>query len=457
MTSLEIARRAPRRRLPELRGWRRDDAAAIVRLAAPVAGLALVNMAMSVTDTLMTAAFGPTALAAVAVASDAYSIVFYLAIGCIGGLAPLYAAAHAAHAAHDDARLARLRAAGWTVAGLLAAPLAMLVFCGPDLLRHLGIDARLVGDGAGYMRAMALTLVPMLAVAVLRTRLTAIERPAIMLKITLAAVPLNAVLNHLLMHGAGGVAGLGVTGAGVSSLVVASVILAALAVETRRVGDRGLAWPRRGEIVEVFRIGVPIGVATLAEVGVYLGATLYAATLSVADAAAHSVAIRTAGVTYAVYIGLQQSAMVRIAREGTSAARRRSIAATALGIGIAAGVGLMAVVVALAGPLPAIVLGEADVVAARIAAALLVLLALSDLFGPGGAVAAGLLRGIRVTRPVMAWSLLGNWLVAVPLGIALTLGAGMGAVGIWIALATGTVVSSVLTIRALVRHILAGG
>ncbi len=97
------------------------EARALFRLAAPLTGLALVNMAMSVTDTMMTAAFGVEALAAVAVASDFYSILFYLAVGCIGGLGSLYAAAHAAG---DAARMERLRTAGTITAhsdGLTAA------------------------------------------------------------------------------------------------------------------------------------------------------------------------------------------------------------------------------------------------------------------------------------------------------------------------------------------------
>ena len=222
MSTLDMPRRWPGRHIAlGLRGACRAEALAQLRLGAPIAGLALVNMAMSVTDTFMTAAFGPEALAAVAVASDAYSIVFYLAVGCIGGLAPLYAAAHAAG---DGAQLSRLRSAGWIVAALLALPLAALIWSGPALLPSFGIEASLVESGSGYMRAMALTLPPMLAVAVLRTRLTAMERPGVMLRITLAAVPLNAVLNQVFMHGAFGVAGLGVTGAGVSSCLVGCLI-----------------------------------------------------------------------------------------------------------------------------------------------------------------------------------------------------------------------------------------
>jgi multidrug resistance protein, MATE family len=88
----------------------RIEAAAALRLAAPIALVALVNMAMSVTDMVMAAAFGAAALAAVAVGSDAYSIVFYFPGGVLAGLGPTYAAALAAR---DEAGARRqLRSAG---------------------------------------------------------------------------------------------------------------------------------------------------------------------------------------------------------------------------------------------------------------------------------------------------------------------------------------------------------
>ena len=327
--------------------------------------------------------------------------LFYLAVGCIGGLAPLYAAAHAEG---DALRLSRLRSAGWLVAAILALPVAALVWAGPTLLPFAGIDTALIERGAGYMRAMALTLPVMLAVAILRTRLTAIERPGVMLRVTLAAVPLNALFNHVFMHGAWGFDGLGVTGAGVSSLVVGALILSALVFESRRMNDNGLARPEAAQVAEILRVGLPIGIATLAEVGVYLGATLYCATLSVSDAAAHSITIRLAGVTYAVYFGLQQAATVRMARQSANDHQRQRLAATAITMSVAAGVLLLMLVVGMASPLSEFMLGDDDGNAALIAFTLLLLLAVSDLVGPAGAASAGLLRGLKVTRPVMTIS-----------------------------------------------------
>jgi MATE family multidrug resistance protein len=422
------------------------EAWALLRLAAPLTGLALVNMAMSVTDTLMTAAFGVESLAAVAVASDFYSILFYLAVGCIGGLGPLYAAAHAAG---DADRLTRLRTAGTITCALLALPICALLWQTPALLILLGIDPDLADTGTGYVRAMALTLIPMLAVGVLRTRLTAIERPGVMLRITLCAVPLNAVFNYVLMYGAFGLPEFGVTGAGVSSLLVGLLTFTALMREAHRVGDSGSGRAEPADVAAIFRIGVPIGIATLAEVGIYLGATIYAASLSATDAAAHSVAIRLAGIGYGFYFGLQQASMTRLARVDPKAGREGDVVATTMVLGMAIGLSICTTLLLVAAPIANYALQGSTPAAVGAAITVIGVLAVAELFGPTGAGAAGLLRAKQVTRPVMVYSLVGNWLVAAPLIGIFTVVFDMGAVGIWIAMATGTIVYSGLCVLAL--------
>jgi MATE family multidrug resistance protein len=207
-------------------------------------------------------------------------------------------------------------------------------------------------------------------------------------------------------------------------------------------------------MAEILRLGVPIGVATLSEVGVFLGATLFVATLSVTDAAAHVLAIRVSGVTFAVSIGLLQAATVLMARTQSNLVRRRSIARAALALSLAAGLALAGGVALAAGPLAqTLTQGSAGADAASIAALLLLLAAAAELLGPAGATATGLLRGMRITRLPMAISLFGNWAVAAPLGIFLATSAGLGAVGVWVGLAMGSATASALTLIHLGRNI----
>ena len=209
-----------------------DEGRALLRLAAPIMLIALVNMGMSITDTAMVAAlFGAEALAAVAVGSDLYSILFYLGAGVLGGLAPFYTAA-AVRA--DPAERARLERIGLILVALLATLLVPVVWLAPDWLAGLGLDPALLDQGRGYTRAIALTLAPMLGVALYRTVLTAAERPRVFLKVTLAMLPLNAAANWLLMTGPGPLPAFGPAGAGIASLLVATASLAILAAIARR-------------------------------------------------------------------------------------------------------------------------------------------------------------------------------------------------------------------------------
>ena len=242
---------------------------------------------------------------------------------------------------------------------------------------------------------------------------------------------------------------LGVTGAGVSSLLVGLLTLAALSWETRRAGDSGARWADRGDVVEIFRIGVPIAVATLAEVGIYLGASIYAASLSVTDAAAHSVAIRLAGVGYTFYFGLQQAAMTRLARVDPMSNRANEVKGTSMLLGVAIGLSLCVTLLAAASPIANYMLQSSTPAAVSVAITVICALAIAELSGPAGAGAAGLLRARKVTRPVMIYSLIGNWLVAAPLIGVSTIVFDMGAIGIWISMATGTVVYSGLCVLAL--------
>lgn len=437
--------------------WRTygEEARALLRLAAPIALIALVNMGMSVTDTVMVSwIFGTTALAAVAVGSDLYSIVFYLAAGVLGGIAPFYTAAVTRAEPEERARLARI---GWMTVALLAVVTVPVVWLAPLWLGYCGLEAGLRAAGQGYTRAMALTLAPMLGVAFYRTILTAAEKPTVFLKVTLAMLPLNAVANYAFMVGSGPLPAFGPAGAGIASFLVAASSLALLAAIARRAA-RGAAPLRpapfdwRG-LGTVLRVGIPIGIASVTELGIYLGATLYAATQGAADVAAHTLTLRTAGVIYAIPAALLQASMVRMARAESLAntAARRAVVTSGLGVSLGFGLLLCLFLASIAAPLSSSFFdaSAAGMAAAETALGLLLLLGLIEIvIGPGQA-AAGMLRGRKDTRAPMLYALVGYWVVATPLGLWLCEAKGAGATGIWIGLASGTAVVSALSLARL--------
>lgn len=427
------------------------EARALVRLAVPIMLIALINMGMGVTDTLMVAmAYGSAALAAVAVGSDFYSIIFYLGAGTIGGLAPFYTAAVVKG---DAAERVRLERTGQGMAVLLAAILVPLVWTAPGWLGHLNLDPTLLAEGRGYTRAMALTLMPMLGIMLYRTLLTAAERPRVFLKVTAAMLPLNALLNLAFMKGWGPIPAFGPTGAGISSMVVALATLTALIVIARRTApvstaERYCSAIRWHDLLPVLRTGLPIGIAMVTELGIFLAATLYAARLGAADVAAHTLTLRVAGVAYAIPAALLQASMVRMARAEAAGdpVLRRSVARASFGLSLGAGAFLFLSISSLATPLAD---GFFDMTAAGRAAAglsagLLLALGMMHFIVNPGAVAAGLLRGRKDTRAPMTFTLAGYWVIGVPVGLWLCEVRELGTAGIWSGLFAGMFATTVL-------------
>ncbi len=433
-----------------------DEPIAMLRLAVPIMLIALVNMGMSITDTIMvSASFGADALAAVAVGSDFYSILFYLGAGTLGGLVPFYTAAVTRA---DQSERERLERIGQVIVLLLAVVLVPIIWTASDWLALLGLDQGLLETGRGYTRTMALTLIPMLGVMLYRTILTAAERPKVFLIVTAAMLPLNAIGNQVLMHGSGPIPAFGPTGAGLSTLIVAITSLVTLVTVARRSAPRtrtrgnSIGW---NDLAPVLRVGLPIGIATVAELGIFLGATLYAATLGPADVAAHTLTLRMAGVAYAVPAALLQAAMVRMARANALADPDlcRRVTRSAIWLAAASGTVLCLGLTASAAPLSETFFDRsaAGIAAASLSVGLLVLLGVMEFIANPGIGAAGLLRGRKDTRVPMLCTLAGYWLVGAPLGMWLSEAWNLGITGVWVGLTAGTTVTSVLMLARLVR------
>jgi MATE family multidrug resistance protein len=431
------------------------ESSALLRLGWPIMLIALVNMGMSITDTLMVSMmFGAEALAAVSVGSDLYSIIFYICAGTLGGVAPFYAGAVARGDATDRARLERI---GWAMVLMLALPAVPLVWFAPQWLKLFGLDVGLLALGEGFTQTMALTLIPMLGVTLYRTLLTAAENPHAFLKITLAMLPLNAIGNYVLMEGPGPIPAYGPMGSGLATFLVALGTLVALLVMAKRGARHNAptapaAFDWHG-LLAVLRVGLPIGVTAATETGIYLAVTLYAATLGASDVAAHTLTLRMAGIAYAASFALQQAAMVRMARASELNVTGNALAVMrgSLWLSVLGGTLLFTLLGFAAEPLAVWFFdtSPAGLAAIQVAIGLLVLLGLLQFVGYPGLAGLGLLRGRKDTRLPMIFKLVAYWGLGAPLGIWLCEWQGLGVTGLWIGLVSGATLTTALTLARL--------
>src|SRR4030081_177574 len=188
-----------------------------LRLAVPIALTPLGQIAMMKTDLSFIGRLGDVAVAAAALAHTVFFITFTFGMGLVSAVAPLAAQAFGAR----DPRLVRraLRVGLWS-ALLSSLPMMMLPLYGEQILLMLGQAPAVARLAQQYLKGLAWGITPALWFLAIRGFMSAVNRPEPGLWITLAAIPANAVLVYLLIHGELGLPRLELFGAGLPTTIV---------------------------------------------------------------------------------------------------------------------------------------------------------------------------------------------------------------------------------------------
>jgi MATE family multidrug resistance protein len=171
--------------------------------------------------------------------------------------------------------------------------------------------------------------------------------------------------------------------------------------------------------------------------------------LGVAQVAAHQVALNLASLAFMVPLGVSSAASVivghAVGRADPGGVRRSTIASLAVGAAfmLCSGALFIGAPELLAG------LYTRDAVVLGLAALLLPLAGLFQVFDGLQVVALGLLRGLGDTRMPMVINVIGFWCVGIPVSLWLGFGLGYGAVGLWWGLVVGLVIVAAFLIARL--------
>ncbi len=423
----------------------------ILVLAIPLIGGHLAQFAVGLTDTVMLGWYGVEELAALVLAHSYFFTIFIMGSGFAWAVMPVVAAAAGTE---DDVQVRRVTRMGmWisTLFGLLAMPL--LVWSGPILLA-LGQAPGVAADAETYLRIVSLGLVPSLLMMVLKSYFAALGRTKVVFWVMAGSALLNALLNYALIFGNWGAPELGIRGAAVASVTLQIAGLAALVAYARLATPEYALfqrlWRPDGEAFSrVFRLGWPIGLTNLAEVGLFSASAFMVGWVGTIELAAHGIAITLASATFMIHLGLSNAATIRagraFGRKDETDLREGALVIIALSMGLA--VLTVAAFLTFPAPLISLFVDPADPARARILAVGTVLLAVAALFQFADAaqvMALGLLRGVQDTRIPMIHAAVSYWVIGVPAGYVLGFPLGFGAVGVWMGLVIGLVLAGAL-------------
>ena len=412
-------------------------------LALPMIVGQVSQMLIGITDAAFIGRVGTIQLAAAAFAHGLFGLFYVVGIGL---LLPVGVFTARDHGAGGSAGCGTWLRHGRVLA-LVTGGGAFLLLAGVSgQLHRFGQSAAVVAVLRPFFLLNSLSLVPVFYFQVQRQYLDALGRPWVGTTIMLADVALNALLNWIFIWGHLGVPALGLTGSGVATLIARTLAVSAIGVWLRgeTAGTPGLS---RARFRAMLHLGVPAAVSLLFESGAFAAAALMMGWLGATALAAHQIALSCAAFAFMFPLGLAMAASIRISKALGEGRREvlRAIGFGALGLGSVIVLGF-AMLFSAGGE--ALARGfTADPAVIRLAARLLVVAAVFQLFDGGQVVSAGALRGLGDVKLPTVITFVAYWLIALPGGYLLAFRLDAGPVGVWAGLAAGLCCAALLLAR----------
>ena len=429
----------------------KNEASQTIKLALPIVIGELAQMALHLIDTAMVGAISYKQLAAAALVINAMNIPFVIGIGLTISVSQMVSMANGRR---DAQRVSHYFFNGFIVCSVAAVVISLILVLGRDLLGHLGQDSEVVTLALPFMKLMGFSIIPMLLFMTLKQFADGLEHTRTAMFLSLAGMPVNILLNWLLIYGNWGFPRLELVGAGWATLITRSLMFLALGgvilkhkTFGRYVAVRSNQWKLKIETLrELLHIGIPSSMQIGMEAGAFAVSGIIIGTLGAVAQAAHQIALSCASFTFMVSMGLAQAGSIRVSNAfGRSDWKKltligKSTIYTALAYGTFCAIAF----VVFRNLLPKAF--NDNLLVLQMTSTLLLFAAVFQISDSTQAISAGLLRGIKDVKAPTLLIGVAYWVVGIPLGYILSFHYKLGAAGMWIGLITGLTLASIFLI-----------
>jgi MATE family multidrug resistance protein len=434
----------------------KEEASQTIKLALPIIIGELAQMALHLIDTAMVGAISYKQLAAAALVINAMNIPFVIGIGMTISVSQMVSMANGRS---DAKQVSHYLFNGFCLCAVVAIAISLTLVLGKGTLRHLGQDPEVVTLALPFMQLMGISIIPMLLFMTLKQFADGLEYTRTAMFLSLAGMPLNILLNWLLIYGNWGFPRLELIGAGWATLITRSIMFLALAgvilkhrTFSRYVAVSSTQWKLKTKTLrELLHIGIPSSLQIGMEAGAFAVSGIIIGTLGAVSQAAHQIALSCASFTFMVSMGLAQAGSIRVSNAygrgdwPKLTVIGKSTIYTALAYGMFCAIAFTI----LRNVLPRAFNDNAMVL--ELTSLLILFAAVFQISDSTQAISAGLLRGIKDVKTPTLLIGVAYWVVGIPLGYVLSFPFGMGAVGMWIGLITGLTLASVFLISRFLK------
>jgi multidrug resistance protein, MATE family len=441
--------------IPFLPADLRSEIREILRLAVPLASAQVAQSATGFVDTIMMGRLGANQLAAGGLASLTFFTLLAAASGAVMGASPLVAEAFGAG---QRSRVEQVTRQGFWLTLVLTIPMMAIIGHWEPLMQWTGQSPQTIKLATSYLNVILWGFFPALGFAMLRGVVAGLSQAKPVMTIVVTGTVLNIIGNYVLGFGKFGFPRLELAGLAISSTVSLWFMFLALVVYTMRHKHlkqyrfyQNLQYLQPRLFGQLVYIGLPIGVSSAFEAGLFTTVTYLMGALGTQVLAAHQIVLQTVFVIFMVPLGVSFAITARVGQlqgqQNYAAARRSGF----LSIGLSSAFMIFMTILLLLFPRQVIGIYidlqdpmNTEVIA--IALPILFIASVIQVLDGLQKTALGGLYGIQDTRVPMLLNIMSYWIIGLPIGYLLGFKLNMSGPGLWIGQSIGVAIAAIIFI-----------
>ncbi|MEL7051794.1 MAG: MATE family efflux transporter [Cyanobacteria bacterium J06588_5] len=433
-------------------GWL-PEGQAFLKLAMPLAAAQLAQFAVSFVDTIMMGRLGTESLASGGLAASTFQMALTVVTGFVVSVGVLAAEAYGAD---NKSRITGLARQGLWLCLLIAVPFTVLLWNMTPILLFLQQPVEVTALAQQYFNSVSVGVLPALGFAMLRSYVSAFSLANVVIGIVMIGTVFNVACNYVLGFGKFGFPRLELVGLGMGSALALWLMFGLFVAYILRHPQlrlyrfwRGWKHPNAGILLQLARVGVPISVTFMLELGLFTAVSYGAGSLGADVLASHQIAFQTMALIFMVPLGMSQAVTARVGfwfgKGDMLGARRAGMVAIASTIGF-----LSFSAIALyytRSNAVALFIDTQDpgnTAVTVLATNLLLVSVVAQIVDGVQRVAMSALYGLQDSGVPMVLSAIAYWGIGLTTSYVLCFLVGWGAVGLWVGQYTGVGVAGVI-------------
>ena len=409
-----------------------------LHLAWPLIITQVGHIVTGMVDTVFLGKIGPTEQAACILSNNLYMLLLVFGIGVSYATTPLVTDAHHKN---DVLKKASLFKNSLVLNLSIAVICFVILFLSSGVLKYMQQPVEVVEMALPFFDVLIFSMIPISLFFCCKQYCEGLANTRMALIISVVGNLINVILNYALIYGKLGFPELGYLGAAWASFLarlfmgVSFLVLIFKSPVTKEIASVykkvKINWT---ELKDLTRIGLNTGAQFTFEVAAFAIAGLMAGTFGKEQIDSHGIALSIAALTYMFASGISSATTIRVsvynAQQNWKEIKNAGMTSLKLVLLVMGAFGLIFLI--FSSLLPLGFSSEKEII--ELASKLLIIAAMFQLFDGIQVTAIGALRGLEDVKYPTFITLVGYWLIALPLAYLLAFTFKLETIGIWIAL-----------------------